>query len=156
VSPRFSFVRGDIGDGPLLASVVPGHDVVVNTVRLIVEHRGEQVCPPFPVWTPRVVAWQTCSGGIAPFAVVNGRRGRHDGTSWDGPGYQTWVLVASGGSPKSRLAEAATHPAARRRSYGAKSRHSRSHDAIGLQAVGRQAPLTWKQRSRCEITKSCS
>src|SRR5260221_5224531 len=29
-SPRFAFVRGDIGDGPLLASVVPGHDVVVN------------------------------------------------------------------------------------------------------------------------------
>jgi len=29
-SPRFSFVRGDIGDGALLASVVPGHDVVVN------------------------------------------------------------------------------------------------------------------------------
>jgi dTDP-glucose 4,6-dehydratase len=29
-SPRFSFVRGDICDGELLASVVPGHDVVVN------------------------------------------------------------------------------------------------------------------------------
>jgi dTDP-glucose 4,6-dehydratase len=29
-SPRFSFVRGDIGDGALLASVVPGHDVVIN------------------------------------------------------------------------------------------------------------------------------
>jgi dTDP-glucose 4,6-dehydratase len=29
-SPRFSFVRGDICDGGLLASVVPGHDVVVN------------------------------------------------------------------------------------------------------------------------------
>jgi len=29
-SPRFSFVRGDIGDRALLASVVPGHDVVVN------------------------------------------------------------------------------------------------------------------------------
>ena len=29
-SPRFSFVRGDICDGALLASVVPGHDVVVN------------------------------------------------------------------------------------------------------------------------------
>ena len=29
-SPRFAFVRGDICDGPLLASVVPGHDVVVN------------------------------------------------------------------------------------------------------------------------------
>jgi dTDP-glucose 4,6-dehydratase len=29
-SPRFSFVRGDIGDGGLLASVVAGHDVVVN------------------------------------------------------------------------------------------------------------------------------
>jgi len=29
-SPRFSFVRGDIGDGRLLAGVVPGHDVVVN------------------------------------------------------------------------------------------------------------------------------
>jgi dTDP-glucose 4,6-dehydratase len=29
-SPRFSFVRGDIGDRALLAAVVPGHDVVVN------------------------------------------------------------------------------------------------------------------------------
>jgi dTDP-glucose 4,6-dehydratase len=29
-SPRFSFIRGDIGDGALLGSVVPGHDVVVN------------------------------------------------------------------------------------------------------------------------------
>jgi dTDP-glucose 4,6-dehydratase len=29
-SPRFSFVRGDICDAGLLASVVPGHDVVVN------------------------------------------------------------------------------------------------------------------------------
>jgi dTDP-glucose 4,6-dehydratase len=29
-SPRFSFVRGDIGDTALLASVVPGHDIVVN------------------------------------------------------------------------------------------------------------------------------
>jgi dTDP-glucose 4,6-dehydratase len=29
-SPRFSFLRGDIGDGALLASVVPGHDVVIN------------------------------------------------------------------------------------------------------------------------------
>ena len=29
-SPRFSFVRGDIGDAALLDSVVPGHDVVVN------------------------------------------------------------------------------------------------------------------------------
>src|SRR5258706_3008254 len=29
-SPRFAFVRGDICDGGLLASVVPGHDVVVN------------------------------------------------------------------------------------------------------------------------------
>ena len=30
VSPRFSFVRGDIGDAALLASIVPGHDVVIN------------------------------------------------------------------------------------------------------------------------------
>jgi len=30
VSPRFSFVRGDIGDAELLASLVPGHDVVIN------------------------------------------------------------------------------------------------------------------------------
>ena len=29
-SPRFSFIRGDICDASLLASVVPGHDVVVN------------------------------------------------------------------------------------------------------------------------------
>ncbi len=29
-SPRFAFVRGDVCDGGLLASVVPGHDVVVN------------------------------------------------------------------------------------------------------------------------------
>jgi dTDP-glucose 4,6-dehydratase len=29
-SPRFSFMRGDICDAQLLASVVPGHDVVVN------------------------------------------------------------------------------------------------------------------------------
>lgn len=29
-SPRFSFVRGDIGDAALLASLVPGHDVVIN------------------------------------------------------------------------------------------------------------------------------
>jgi dTDP-glucose 4,6-dehydratase len=29
-SPRFSFVRGDICDAALLASVVPGHDVVLN------------------------------------------------------------------------------------------------------------------------------
>jgi len=29
-SPRFSFVHGDICDAALLASVVPGHDVVVN------------------------------------------------------------------------------------------------------------------------------
>jgi dTDP-glucose 4,6-dehydratase len=29
-SPRFSFVRGDVCDGGLVASVVPGHDVVVN------------------------------------------------------------------------------------------------------------------------------
>ena len=29
-SPRFSFVRGDVCDASLLASVVPGHDVVVN------------------------------------------------------------------------------------------------------------------------------
>ena len=29
-SPRFSFVRGDICDAALLASVVPGHDVVIN------------------------------------------------------------------------------------------------------------------------------
>jgi dTDP-glucose 4,6-dehydratase len=29
-SPRYSFVRGDICDAGLLASVVPGHDVVVN------------------------------------------------------------------------------------------------------------------------------
>ncbi len=29
-SPRFSFVRGDIADAALLASVVPGHDVVIN------------------------------------------------------------------------------------------------------------------------------
>lgn len=29
-SPRFSFMRGDICDGALLASVVPGHDVVIN------------------------------------------------------------------------------------------------------------------------------
>jgi dTDP-glucose 4,6-dehydratase len=29
-SPRFSFVRGDIGDTALLASVVPGHHVVIN------------------------------------------------------------------------------------------------------------------------------
>ncbi len=29
-SPRFSFVRGDICDAAVLASVVPGHDVVVN------------------------------------------------------------------------------------------------------------------------------
>ncbi len=29
-SPRLAFVRGDICDGALLASVVPGHDVVVN------------------------------------------------------------------------------------------------------------------------------
>ena len=30
VSPRFSFVRGDIGDAGLLASLVPGYDVVIN------------------------------------------------------------------------------------------------------------------------------
>jgi dTDP-glucose 4,6-dehydratase len=30
VSPRFSFVRGDICDAALLASLVPGHDVVIN------------------------------------------------------------------------------------------------------------------------------
>ena len=30
VSPRFSFVRGDIGDAALLASLIPGHDVVIN------------------------------------------------------------------------------------------------------------------------------
>jgi dTDP-glucose 4,6-dehydratase len=29
-SPRFSFVRGDICDAALLATVVPGHDVVIN------------------------------------------------------------------------------------------------------------------------------
>jgi len=29
-SPRFSFVRGDICDAALMASVVPGHDIVVN------------------------------------------------------------------------------------------------------------------------------
>ena len=29
-SPRFSFLRGDIGDPGLLAAVVPGHDMVVN------------------------------------------------------------------------------------------------------------------------------
>jgi dTDP-glucose 4,6-dehydratase len=29
-SPRLAFIRGDICDGALLASVVPGHDVVVN------------------------------------------------------------------------------------------------------------------------------
>jgi dTDP-glucose 4,6-dehydratase len=29
-SPRFSFIRGDIGDAALLDSVVQGHDVVVN------------------------------------------------------------------------------------------------------------------------------
>jgi dTDP-glucose 4,6-dehydratase len=29
-SPRFSFVRGDIGDAAQLASLVPGHDVVIN------------------------------------------------------------------------------------------------------------------------------
>ena len=29
-SPRFSFIRGDICDAGLLASVVPGHDVVIN------------------------------------------------------------------------------------------------------------------------------
>ena len=29
-SPRFSFVHGDICDERLLASVVPGHDLVVN------------------------------------------------------------------------------------------------------------------------------
>jgi dTDP-glucose 4,6-dehydratase len=29
-SPRFSFVRGDIGDAALLNSVLPGHDIVVN------------------------------------------------------------------------------------------------------------------------------
>jgi dTDP-glucose 4,6-dehydratase len=29
-SPRFSFVRGDICDAALLASVLPGHDVVIN------------------------------------------------------------------------------------------------------------------------------
>jgi len=28
--PRYSFVRGDIGDGDLLDDVVPGHDVVIN------------------------------------------------------------------------------------------------------------------------------
>ena len=28
--PRFTFVRGDICDAALLASVVPGHDVVIN------------------------------------------------------------------------------------------------------------------------------
>lgn len=28
--PRYSFVRGDICDGPLLDTVLPGHDVVVN------------------------------------------------------------------------------------------------------------------------------
>jgi dTDP-glucose 4,6-dehydratase len=31
-SPRFSFVRGDIGNAELLDSVIPGHDVVVNFV----------------------------------------------------------------------------------------------------------------------------
>jgi dTDP-glucose 4,6-dehydratase len=30
ISPRFSFVRGDICDQELLASVVPGHDVAIN------------------------------------------------------------------------------------------------------------------------------
>jgi dTDP-glucose 4,6-dehydratase len=30
VSPRFSFVRGDIGDAALLDSLVPGHDIVIN------------------------------------------------------------------------------------------------------------------------------
>ena len=29
-SPRFSFVRGDVGDAALLSTVVPGHDVVIN------------------------------------------------------------------------------------------------------------------------------
>jgi dTDP-glucose 4,6-dehydratase len=29
-SPRFSFIRGDIGDAALLDSVVPGYDIVVN------------------------------------------------------------------------------------------------------------------------------
>jgi dTDP-glucose 4,6-dehydratase len=29
-SPRFSFIRGDICDAGLLASLVPGHDVVIN------------------------------------------------------------------------------------------------------------------------------
>jgi dTDP-glucose 4,6-dehydratase len=29
-SPRFSFIRGDICDASLLASVVPGHDIVIN------------------------------------------------------------------------------------------------------------------------------
>lgn len=28
--PRFTFVRGDIADGDLLAEVLPGHDVVIN------------------------------------------------------------------------------------------------------------------------------
>ncbi|GAB3970876.1 dTDP-glucose 4,6-dehydratase [Actinoallomurus acanthiterrae] len=28
--PRFTFIRGDIGDGSLLKEVVPGHDVIVN------------------------------------------------------------------------------------------------------------------------------
>ena len=29
-SPRFSFIRGDICDASLLASIVPGHDIVIN------------------------------------------------------------------------------------------------------------------------------
>jgi dTDP-glucose 4,6-dehydratase len=29
-SPRFSFIRGDIADATLLASVVPGHEIVIN------------------------------------------------------------------------------------------------------------------------------
>jgi dTDP-glucose 4,6-dehydratase len=29
-SPRFTFVQGDICDGPLLTTLVPGHDVVLN------------------------------------------------------------------------------------------------------------------------------
>jgi dTDP-glucose 4,6-dehydratase len=39
VSPRFSFVRGDIGDAGLLASLVPGHDVVIN---FAAESHGDQ------------------------------------------------------------------------------------------------------------------
>src|SRR5260221_389681 len=88
-SPRFAFVRGDVCDGGLLASVVPGHDVVVNFAAESHVDRSIGGAPDF-------VAANVAGGQVVLQACLDAGGGRGGQVSTDG-GYGSGGARGGGG-----------------------------------------------------------